>query len=143
MRWKGFFFSRPGADTTDSLVCAAGLPISGTAPPMVQPESRTALLTCLGRQMGAHPPAADEARAYAVGKTAGEPGRRRVGFPEPCTRQANLLSQRSHKSDLWSSTCARCAGGLRFWPNEPSGPKRKICGAIDSDFLTENDGTGG
>ena len=51
-----------GGDTTDSLICAAGLPISGTAPPMVQPESRTALLTCLGRQMGAHPPAADEAR---------------------------------------------------------------------------------
>jgi hypothetical protein len=46
-------------------MCAAGLPTSGTAPPMVQPESRTALLTCLGRHTGARPPAANEAPAYA------------------------------------------------------------------------------
>ena len=51
---------RPKADTFDSRVMALKLPTSGTAPTLVQPESRAALLTCLGRQMGAHPPAADE-----------------------------------------------------------------------------------
>ena len=29
------------------------------------------------------------------------------------------------------------------WPNEPSDPKRKICGAIDSDFLTEGEDRAG
>ena len=28
-------------------------------------------------------------------------------------------------------------------PNEPSGPKRKICGGIDADFLTEGEGGAG
>ena len=59
--------------------------------------------------MGAHPPAADEARAYAAGKTAGAPAQRRFGCPEPCTRRDNLPKQRGHISDLWASTFARRA----------------------------------
>ena len=43
---------RPEAHTFDSRVMALKLPTSGTAPTLVQPESRAALLTCLGRQMG-------------------------------------------------------------------------------------------
>ena len=64
-----------------------------TAPTLVQPESRAALLTCLGRQMGAHPPAADEAPAYPAGKTAGAPAQRCFGCPEPSTRRDHLPKQ--------------------------------------------------
>ena len=105
---------RPEAHTFDSRVMALKLPTSGTAPTLVQPESRAALLTCLGRQMGAHPPAADEAPAHAAGKKAEEAEQRRFGFPEPCTRRGNPPKQRSHISDLWSSTLARSASRPNF-----------------------------
>ena len=48
--------------------CANPIAPEQRAPTLVQPESRSALLTCLGRQMGAHPPAADEARRTPQGK---------------------------------------------------------------------------
>ena len=105
---------RPEAHTFDSRVMALKLPTSGTAPTLVQPESRAALLTCLGRQMGAHPPAADEAPAYPAGKTAGAPAQRRFGCPEPCTRRDNLAKQPSLISDFVSPTFARCASRPNF-----------------------------
>jgi hypothetical protein len=73
----------PGGHTTDSLMCAAGLPTSGTAPPMAQLESRAALLTCLVRHTGAHPPAANEARAYAGTGEAEAPVESCFDCPEP------------------------------------------------------------
>ena len=110
---------RPGGPTIDSLICAADLPNSGTAPPMAQPESPAALLTCLGRHMAEHPPAADGPPAYPESGPSLVPGDLRFGCPEPCTRQANPPEQRSPISDLWSSTCARCASrpdfGLGGW----------------------------
>ena len=110
---------RPGGPTIDSLICAADLPNSGTAPPMVQPESPAALLTCVGRHTAAHPPAADGPPAYPESGPSLVPGDLRFGCPEPCTRQDNLPEQRSPTSDLWSSTCARCASrpdfGLGGW----------------------------
>ena len=105
---------RPGGPTIDSLICAAGLPNSGTAPPMVQPESPAALITCLGRHTAAHPPAADGPPAYPESKPAEAPSHQRVGCPEPCTRQDNPPDHQSPISDLQSSTCARCASRPDF-----------------------------
>jgi len=110
---------RPGGPTTDSLICAADLQNSGTAPPVVQPESPAALITCLGRHTAANPPAADGPPAYPERKTAEAPERRRFGCPEPCTRQANPPVQRGLISDSRAATCARCASrpdfGLGGW----------------------------
>ena len=110
---------RPGGPTIDSLICAAGLPNSGTAPPMAQPESPAALLTCLGRHTAAHPPAADGPPAYPESGPSLVPGDLRFGCPEPCTRQDNPPYHQSPISDLQSSTCARCASrpdfGLGGW----------------------------
>ena len=47
---------RPEAHTFDSRVMAFELPTSGTAPTLVQPESRAALLTCLGRHADGRAP---------------------------------------------------------------------------------------
>ena len=105
---------RPEAHTFDSRVMALKLPTSGTAPTLVQPESRAALLTCLGRQMGAHPPAADQVRAHAELGPAEAPVNHRFGCPEPCTRRGNPPKQRSFISDLWSSTFARSASRPNF-----------------------------
>ena len=84
---------RPEAHTFDSRVMAFELPTSGTAPTLVQPESRAALLTCLGRQMGAHPPAADEAPAHAESGPWTIALDHRFGCPEPCTRRDNPPKQ--------------------------------------------------
>ena len=49
---------RPKADTFDSRVMALKLPTSGTAPTLVQPESRRRPFShaCLGRQMDGRAP---------------------------------------------------------------------------------------
>ena len=104
---------RPGGPTTDSLICAADLPNSGTALPMVQPESPAALLTCLGRHTAAHPPAADGPPAYPESGPAEAPGDLRFGCPEPCSRQANPPMQQRVISDFVRRACERCAG----WPD--------------------------
>ena len=44
---------------------ALELPASGTAPTLMQPESRVALLTCLRRRMEAHIAVGDEPRLHA------------------------------------------------------------------------------
>ena len=105
---------RPGGPTADSLICAADLPNSGTAPPMVQPESPAALLTCLGRHTAARPPAADGPPAYPESGPADPPAHRRFGCPEPCTRQANPPEHQGPISDFQASKRARCAGRPDF-----------------------------
>ena len=104
---------RPGGPTIDSLICAADLPNSGTAPPMAQPESPAALLTCVGRHTAAHPPAADGPPAYPESGPSLVPGDLRFGCPEPCTRQANPPMQQRVISDFVRRDCERCAG----WPD--------------------------
>ena len=44
------------------LACASSVPSFRGNSPTAKAEPRVALFTCLGRQMGALPPAADEAR---------------------------------------------------------------------------------
>ena len=44
---------------------ALELPASGTAPTLMQPESRVALLTCLRRRMEAHIAVGDKPRLHA------------------------------------------------------------------------------
>ena len=105
---------RPGGPTADSLICAADLPNSGTAPPMVQPESPAALLTCLGRHTAARPPAADGSPTYPESGPADAPGDLRFGCPEPCTRQANPPEHQGPISDFQASKRARCAGRPDF-----------------------------
>ena len=86
---------------------------------MAQPESPAALLTCIGRHTAAHPPAADGLLAYPESGPSLAPGDLRFGCPEPCTRQANPPEHQCLISDLWCSTCARCASrpdfGLGGW----------------------------
>ena len=97
------------------------------------------LVTCLGRQMGAHPPAADEARRSLARKrlrrlwkdALAAPSRARVVLIHRSIRATYLISRPQPLPDV----LVGCV-----WPNEPSGSKRKICGGIDSDFLTGGEG---
>ena len=105
---------RPGGPTIDSLIWTAGLPNSGTAPPMVQPESPAALLTCLGRHTAAHPPAADGPPAYPSTGEAEAPVESCFGCPEPCTRRGNPPKQQRVISDFVRRTFARSASRPNF-----------------------------
>ena len=92
--------------------------------------------------MGAHPPAADEARRTLWAKRLESLDDGALAAP---SHARVVISYRSNGPSY--PIC-----GLRpvpdvpacpVWPNEPSGPKRKICGGIDADFLTEGEGGAG
>ena len=125
----------PGGHTTDSLMCAAGLPTSGTAPPMAQPESRASLLTCLGRHTGAHPPAANEAPAYAAANRLKRLGT--IALTAPSHERVvliHLCSVARHPICVALSVPDAPAGQISRL--EVGGPWRRKWRAIDSDFST-------
>ena len=106
---------------------------------MVQTESQTALLTCLGRQMGAHPPAADEARAYAAADRLKRLWTNGLAAPSHArvviSYQGNGLSY-----PICGLRPLPDAPAGQILPSELGGPRRRKWGAIDSDFLTEGEG---
>ena len=117
---------RPRSHSSDLLICAAGLPKRAPSPPVAQPESRVALLRCLGRQLGASPPGADEAWASPETGSGVAPVDHRIGCPEPCARHDDSPKQRSTACDFWCPTCARCSSRPNFavgacWPQAQCG----------------------
>ena len=72
---------------------------------MALPESRAALLTCLGRQVGASPPGVDEARAPPESGPGVAPRDLGIGCPEPSERHADPPKQDPAVSDLCLAQC--------------------------------------
>ena len=95
------------------------------------------------RQMGAHPPGADEARVYAAGKMAGAPTQRRFGCPKPCTRREIHRSNGASYPICAPRPLPDVPAGRGLPPSELGGPTRRKWRAIGSDCLTEGeDGAG-
>ena len=82
---------------------------SGTIPSVALPESRVAILTCMGRQMRAPPLAPDEARPSPDLAPGVAPLHHRTGCHLGHHRHADPPKQRCAESVKWCATCARCA----------------------------------
>ena len=83
------------------FTCWSSVPTFGGNSPTAKSEPRMTLVTCRGRQMGAHPLAPGEPySALDRHGPAGAPVDRSSGCPEPSTRQANPPIQVCSISDL-------------------------------------------
>ena len=92
--------------------------------------------------MGAHPPAADEARRTLKADRLKRLWNGALAAPS----HARVVTSYQGTSASYLICSARPLPDVPVgcvWPNEPSGPKRKICGGIDADFLTEGEGGAG
>ena len=92
--------------------------------------------------MGAHPRQPDEARAYAAGNRLKRLCTSTVAGPKHY-RGLVVNRRRCSQYPIWCSLSVLDRPACPVLPNEPSGPKRKICGGIDADFLTEGEGGAG
>ena len=111
--------------------------------PTSKAEPRVTLFTCLGRQMGAHPPAADEARRKLQGNRLKRLCTSTVAGPKHYRGLAVTTEEGVVNIRFWCRLSVLDRPACPVLPNEPSGPKRKICGGIDADFFTEGEGGAG